>query len=118
MNQIKRIRMVSKMKNIFFVSFVCTSILLFASFGKSDSLNSASGIVFAEGNVPFVYPVIKTEDGKIYTVEGNKKIKEELLKTQGRKIEFTGKIISDSKNNSFRQSKDGFIEIERFKILN
>ena len=121
MNQSTIIKKVTNtMKKIAFLFIcVCIAMSLFTSFGKHDFQEvKIVGTIIACGNEPFVYPVIKTEKGKIYTAECSKETKTELLKHQGKKIEFFGTILSsNSQKVEFQQSKDGYFKIQSFEVL-
>lgn len=51
-----------------------------------------TGYVISKGNLPFVFPVIRTENGTEYLIICKEKTKNKLLKAQGYLIKFTGKI--------------------------
>ena len=61
---------------------------------KSDKAAKivVTGYVVSKGNMPFVYPVIQTEDGTEYMISCKDKVKQKLLNKQGYLIKFTGKL--------------------------
>ena len=64
---------------------------------KKASKTVIIGYVVSKGNVPFVYPAIKTKEGVEYYIECSNRTKKKLLKAQGCIIKFTGTL---SDNNS------------------
>ena len=76
--------------------------MLSALFGVQNNTQSSknskvviTGYVISKGNVPFVYPVIRTEDGTEYMIACKDKVKQKLLNSQGYLIKFTGKLEDD-----------------------
>lgn len=73
---------------------------------KVNSKIIVTGYVVSKGNVPFVYPAIRTQDGTEYMIICKDKTKEKLLDTQGYLIKFTGKI-----------NEDGFFVLKKWKKI-
>ena len=59
---------------------------------KSSSKIEIIGHVVSKGNDPFIYPVIRAQDGTEYMIVCTNKTKKKLLNAQGYKIKFTGKL--------------------------
>ena len=80
---------------IYFISLIMLSALFGVQNNTQSSKNSKvviTGYVISKGNVPFVYPVIRTEDGTEYMIACKDKVKQKLLNSQGYLIKFTGKL--------------------------
>lgn len=73
---------------------------------KTNSKVVITGYVVSKGNVPFVYPVIRTEDGTEYMIVCKDKQKQKLLNAQGNLIKFTGTI-----------NENGFFVLKKWKVL-
>ena len=65
-----------------------------------------TGYIISKGNVPFVYPVIRTSDGTEYEIICKEKTKNKLLSEQGYLIQFSGQI-----------NEDGFFVLKRWKVM-
>ena len=77
---------------IYFFSLVLVSALFGVQNNTQVSKNSKvviTGYVVSKGNVPFVYPAIRTEDGTEYTIACKDRVKQKLLNSQGYLIKFT-----------------------------
>jgi hypothetical protein len=77
---------------------------------KSTQSNKSSklvitGYVVSKGNVPFIMPAIKTEDGTEYMISCKDKTKQKLLNSQGCLIKFTGKL------------ENGMFVLKKWKII-
>ena len=83
---------------------------MFCSATTKQNKNSKfilEGYVVAKGNVPFIYPVIETEDGITYRISEKTKIKtKKILNLQGNLVRFTGKI-----------EENGNFIIKKYKVL-
>ena len=64
-------------------------------FNKNSKV-TITGYVISKGNMPFIFPVIRTQDGTEYMIICKEKIKNKLLKAQGYLIKFTGKIEEEA----------------------
>ena len=73
---------------------------------KTNSKVVVTGYVAAKGNVPFIYPAIKTEDGTEYMIVCKDKAKQKLLNAQGQLIKFTGTI-----------NEEGAFVLKKWKVL-
>lgn len=72
---------------------------------KSNSKVVVTGYVVSKGSMPFVYPVIRTQDDSTeYMLVCNDKTKQKLLNNQGYLIKFTGTI-----------NEDGFFVLKKWK---
>ena len=83
---------------ICFISFFLVSALFSVQKSVQTKNNSKvviTGYVTAKGNVPFVYPSIRSEDGKEFNLICKEKDKQKLLNAQGSLIKFTGKLDED-----------------------
>ena len=72
---------------------------------KSNPKVVITGYVISKGNVPFGYPVIRTEKGIEYMIACKDKTKQKLLNAQGNLIKFTGTI------------EDGVFVLKKWKVL-
>ena len=95
-----------------FLIYCISLIMLSALFGVQNNTQSSknskvviTGYVISKGNVPFVYPVIRTEDGTEYMIACKDKVKQKLLNSQGYLIKFTGKL------------EDGVFVLKKWKVL-
>ena len=73
---------------------------------KNNSKLVITGYVVSKGNVPFVYPVIRTQDDTEYMIVCKDKVKQRLLNAQGYLIKFTGTL-----------NEDGFFVLKKWKLL-
>lgn len=73
---------------------------------KNNSKLVVTGYVISKGNVPFVYPVIRTEDGTEYMIVCKEKQKQKLLNAQGYLIKFSGTL-----------NEEGFFVLKKWKVL-
>ena len=93
---------------------VLLSLFIFSSLfavQKTTKLNKNSkvvitGYVVSKGNVPFVYPAIRAQDGMEYMIICKDKTKQKLLNAQGSLIKFTGTL-----------NEDGFFVLKKWKVL-
>lgn len=94
------------------------------SLGKKDEpvQSTVTGLVHIYGNEPHTFAGIVCDDGKAYTVRGEKEMVAEIRATQGEKISVTGVIIpavtKDSEGRDilpFEQLKDGTIRASSWK---
>jgi len=73
---------------------------------KKKSTVVITGYVVSKGNMPFVFPAIKTEDGTEYLFTCTARQKKKLLKLQGRDLRFT-----------LLQNEDGALVLKKYKVL-
>ena len=73
---------------------------------KKNSTVVITGYVVSKGNMPFVFPAIKTEDGTEYLFTCTARQKKKLLKLQGRDLRFT-----------LLQNEDGALILKKYKVL-
>ena len=73
---------------------------------KTNSKLVVTGYVVSKGNMPFVYPVIRTQDGTEYMIVCKDKVKQKLLNAQGNLIKFTGTL-----------NEDGFFVLKKWKVV-
>ena len=73
---------------------------------KAGSKIIVTGYVVSKGNMPFVYPAIKAQDGTEYMIICKDKTKRKLLDAQGYLIKFTGKL-----------NEDGFFVLKKWKKI-
>lgn len=108
-----------KNKGLFFVllATVISSMFLISAAKPDERKDTVTveGYVHCMGNEPFIYPGIKTIDGKEYFVIASDEIKLDLLKNQGKKLYFTGYILK--KGMEYPAMKDGSFEIIKFKEI-
>ena len=76
---------------------------------KSAQINKnnktvVTGYVISKGNVPFVYPQIKGDDGNEYSIVCTEKQKRRLLDMQGKHLRFT-LIKNDEITWTYKKSK-------------
>lgn len=78
-------------------------ILLFCgtSMAKHHNSVSVSGYIKSYGNMPFNFPVIECDDGKLYEIDTNDDLKKVLLTKQGRLVSLTGIPVDSKKNDDF-----------------
>ena len=55
----------------------------------NNSKITVTGYVISTGNAPFIYPAIKGDDEKYYTIICTEKQKRRLLNNQGKHLRFT-----------------------------
>ena len=65
-----------------------------------------TGYVVSKGNVPFVYPAIRAEDGTEYMIVCKEKQKQKLLNAQGTLIKFTGTL-----------NESGLFVLKKWKVV-
>ena len=94
------------------ISVILSLFLISSLFGVQNNTQSSknsktviTGYVISKGNVPFVYPVIRTEDGTEYTIDCKDRVKQKLLNSQGYPIKFTGTI------------ENGVFILKKWKVL-
>ena len=100
------------MKKKFLICLI-SIIMVSALFGVQNNAQSTNnskvvitGYVAAKGNVPFVYPAIRAQDGTEYMIVCKEKQKKKLLNAQGNLIKFTGTI-----------NEEGFFVLKKWKVL-
>ena len=78
-------------------------ILLFCgtSMAKHHNSVSVSGYIKSYGNMPFNFPVIECDDGKLYEIDTSDDLKKVLLTKQGRLVSLTGIPVDSKKNDDF-----------------
>lgn len=94
--------------------------ILFTSMtkNKSPELTTVRGTIRYQGNAPFEYECIKTDDNRIFTISADKKTLQEIKKIGTSYIEFKGTIIPNEEGKlSYNGSKDGWFEVESFKVI-
>ena len=83
---------------------------LFGQTKKSNSNNNqklvVTGYVVSKGNMPFVFPAIKADDGKEYLIITTEKQKRRLLDNQGKHLRFT-----------LLQNEDSGWVVKKFKVI-
>lgn len=100
--------------SIFTISLFFTSM----SRNKENDLATVTGTIRYQGNAPFEYPCIRTSDNKIYTISADQKTIDKIRKNSTAVFEFKGNIIPNEKGKlSYNGSKDGYFEVESFKII-
>ncbi len=96
-------------------------ILLFCgtSMAKHHNSVSVSGYIKSYGNMPFNFPVIECDDGKLYSIDASDDVKKLLLSKQGKLVSISGIIISKKENNSsdYGDSEFGRIIFESFSEI-
>ncbi len=96
-------------------------ILLFCgtSMAKHHNSVSVSGYIKSYGNMPFNFPVIECDDGKLYSIDASDDVKKVLLSKQGKLVSISGIIISEKENNSsdYGDSEFGRIIFESFSEI-
>ena len=96
-------------------------ILLFfgTSMAKHHNSVSVSGYIKSYGNMPFNFPVIECDDGKLYSIDASDDVKKLLLSKQGKLVSISGIIISKKENNSsdYGDSEFGRIIFESFSEI-
>lgn len=98
------------MKKKLLINLICITLALslYAIQKNQDNRKNQNititGYVISKGNLPFVFPVIRTEDGTEYLIICKEKTKNKLLKAQGYKIKFTGTI-----------NEEGFFVLKKWK---
>lgn len=96
-------------------------ILLFCgtSMAKHHNSVSVSGYIKSYGNMPFNFPVIECDDGKLYSIDASDDVKKLLLSKQGKLVSISGIIISEKENNSsdYGDSEFGRIIFESFSEI-
>lgn len=98
--------------------FICGATFTSMAKNKDSDLVTITGTIRYQGNVPFQYPCVKTEDGKIYTILADEKTLTKITQNALSTFQFDGKIIPNNpKKLSFNGSKDGYLEIQNFRIL-
>lgn len=108
------------MKKKLFNLLLITSSLFYLSFSKPIKVSSVKGYIKVQSNDPFSYLIIENDAGKKYAIKTNKEDEKKLRDNQGKKIQIDGIIYKEEKTNVkvYNQSKDGFIEVQTWKILN
>lgn len=102
---------------------IILSILIAEFLFSSMSINRAvsiKGYINYYGNVPVETPAFKTDDGKIYLMQGENSSKitlDEILSHQGEYLELTGEIEVEESKTAFPISSDGTISISSFRVI-
>ncbi|MFC2330830.1 MAG: hypothetical protein ACFNKL_07185 [Treponema sp.] len=86
---------------------------------KHHNSVSVSGYIKSYGNMPFNFPVIECDDGKLYSIDASDDVKKLLLSKQGKLVSISGIIISEKENNSsdYGDSEFGRIIFESFSEI-
>lgn len=86
---------------------------------KHHNSVSVSGYIKSYGNMPFNFPVIECDDGKLYSIDASDDVKKLLLSKQGKLVSISGIIISEKENNSsdYENSEFGRIIFESFSEI-
>ena len=86
---------------------------------KHHNSVSVSGYIKSYGNMPFNFPVIECDDGKLYSIDASDDVKKVLLSKQGKLVSISGIIISEKENNSsdYGDSEFGRIIFESFSEI-
>ena len=86
---------------------------------KHHNSVSVSGYIKSYGNMPFNFPVIECDDGKLYSIDASDDVKKLLLSKQGKLVSISGIIISKKENNSsdYGDSEFGRIIFESFSEI-
>ena len=95
-------------------SFLCLSFILVAALGAGSLKGGkeemeATGKVYVMGNEPFTQVAIRTDDGQVYALVGERA--QELRRLQGRRVAVAGRP-SEEKPRGARA-----IEVKSFRIL-
>ena len=86
--------------------------------GKEDKSITVSGYVHSYGNVPFNYPCLETQDGKLYALISEQFEKEVFFNTQGKKIEVTGQIKNErQKKAELFSAKNGMFNVDEWSYV-
>ena len=62
---------------------------------------TVTGYIKSYGNMPFNFPVIECDDGKLYSIDASDDVKKVLLTKQGRLVNLTGIPVDSKKNDDF-----------------
>ena len=68
---------------------------------KHHNSVSVSGYIKSYGNMPFNFPVIECDDGKLYSIDASDDVKKLLLSKQGSLVSLTGIPVDSNKNDDF-----------------
>ena len=103
------------MKKILIILMSILSITVFCSFSKSPV--TVIGSIQSFGAEPLNYPGIVTEKNKVYMIIASDETKEELMKRQGKRIQFTGRIIKKDSETGLKYLDDGAFVIEYWEVI-
>ena len=106
-------------KTILYSLFAIILLFCGTSMAKHHNSVSVSGYIKSYGNMPFNFPVIECDDGKLYSIDASDDVKKVLLSKQGKLVSISGIIISEKENNSsdYGDSEFGRIIFESFSEI-
>ena len=100
-----------KKKILFVLLLSLAAAFLFADDSKGKEVDKKSkvevtGYIVSKGNMPFVFPAVKADDGQEYLFVCTKKQAQKLLKAQGQRLKLT-----------FNQTPDNILVLTKYKKI-
>ena len=106
-------------KTILYSLFIAILLFFGTSMAQRPQSITVTGYIKSYGNMPFNFPVIECDDGKLYSIDASDDVKKLLLSKQGKLVSISGIIISEKENNSsdYGDSEFGRIIFESFSEI-
>lgn len=105
------------MKKILCLLILIGLSLSFSNFMNEKHYDSYTGYIKMYGNEPFSYPCLVLDDGKVINLSIDKKMKDSIIDSQGKKIRINGYYNLKSDVNVNDKKIRGSLTVESFEYV-
>ncbi len=112
-------RKLNRLNKIILVFLILSCTAMLSASGKKDRINQ-TGVLVSYGNVPFTYAVFQTEEGLIYNIVCEGKLKHILNDSWGNRVRIKGYLIDRSEaafEPYIMPAPDGYLKVQKIEII-